>query len=90
MRRLLLICEGLVDACGRSVLKSILVIFVFYFSINELMATVEILVFGERFSHWGDPVLQIIFIAFTLQVVYVAGMIKAIQLEDEDKKGGEL
>tara|TARA_R110000851_G_C12772284_1_gene534339 strand:+ start:285 stop:563 length:279 start_codon:yes stop_codon:yes gene_type:complete len=86
MKKLLLIAEGLINACGGSVLKSILVIFIFYFSINQLMATVEILVFGERFGHWGDIVLQIIFIAFALEVVYIAGIIKAIEFEIEEIK----
>ena len=65
MKKLWAIPELLIDACGGSVLKSILVIFIFYFALNELMATIEILIFGERFSHWGDPALQIIFIAFS-------------------------
>jgi hypothetical protein len=93
MKKIWLISELLIDACGGSVLKSIIVIFVFYFTANELMGTVEILIFGERFSHWGDPALQIIFIAFYLDVVYVAGMMHAIKFQvkkDKSKKDGDV
>jgi hypothetical protein len=49
---------------------AVLTVFLFYVAFNAMEASVETLIFGERFLHWLDPVFQLIGMAYAGCVVW--------------------
>ncbi|MCP5004961.1 MAG: hypothetical protein GY941_13655 [Planctomycetes bacterium] len=45
-------------------------VMLFYVMVNVLEAGIETLLYGDRFHHWLDPVLQLGFIAYSAYAVY--------------------
>lgn len=52
---------------------AVLTVFLFYMAFNGVEASVETLIFGERFLHWLDPIFQLLFMGYAgLTVWYCA------------------
>jgi threonine/homoserine/homoserine lactone efflux protein len=60
----------LAKASGYNPFISTLVVMLFYIGFVAFEATIERLVFGERFEHWLDPIFCLIFIAYAALSVY--------------------
>ncbi len=50
------------------------VVFLFYLLFSLFEAAVEVLVFGERFEHWLDPLFVGCFIAYSAYAVYACAV----------------
>ena len=53
---------------------AVLVVMFFYIMLNTAMASIEKLVFGERFVHYLDPLIGCAFIAYAAYVVYACAV----------------
>lgn len=74
----------LVKACSLSPVWTTIVNMLFYVWVNLLIAQVEKLIFGERFEHWGDPIVVLVFIAYSGYCIYICSLIKqGFTLQDE-------
>ena len=52
---------------------AVLTVFLFYVAFNGVEASVETLIFGERFLHWLDPIFQLLAMGYAgLTVWYCA------------------
>lgn len=60
----------LARSCNGNPLMTTGVVILFYLMTNALMATLETLLYGERFEHWLDPVLQVSAIAYSAYAVW--------------------
>lgn len=60
----------LAKACSGNPVLSTVVIMLFYVMLNLCMASIETLLFGNRFPHWGDVVFQAAAIAYAAYCVY--------------------
>lgn len=49
---------------------SVIVVGLFYIAFNFFLASIERLIFGERFEHYLDPAFSLIFIGFAGYSVY--------------------
>ena len=70
MNMLIKSIKVLVMAADGSPLRVVGVVFMAYLMFNMLLATIERLIFGERFEHWLDPVFIIFFAAYGSLSVY--------------------
>lgn len=60
----------LVQACEGSPISTTIVVIIFFMMVTVLEATFEKLVFGYRFEHFVDVIIQIAFIAYAAYAVY--------------------
>ncbi len=60
----------LAQACEGSPISTTVVVMLFFVMFNVLEATVEKLVFGERFEHFLDPIFGLAFIGYSAYAVY--------------------
>ena len=59
----------LVRASSGNPVLSTATILLFYVMFNLVLAGVEILIFGERFEHWLDPIFAMLFMAYSAYAV---------------------
>jgi hypothetical protein len=60
----------LAQACDGSPVSTTVVVMLFYVMFNVLEATIETLIFGERFEHFLDPIFILAFIGYSAYAVY--------------------
>ena len=60
----------LAQACEGSPISSTVVVMLFFVMFNVMEATVEKLIFGERFEHFLDPLFSLAFIGYSAYAVY--------------------
>jgi hypothetical protein len=61
---------ALAKACDGNPVTSIATIMLFYLMFSLVEATVEKLIYGERFVHWLDPFFMCAFIAYSAYAVW--------------------
>ncbi|WP_456377738.1 hypothetical protein [Thiolapillus sp.] len=59
----------LAEACGGNPVLTTATIMLFYVFFNMFEASVEIMLFGDRFTHWLDPIFSLLFIAYSAHTV---------------------
>lgn len=62
------LCLG--KSVGGNPVFALIVICLFYLFFSHIESQVEELIFGQRFQHWGDPVISILFMAYAVYAVY--------------------
>jgi len=67
----------LAQATEGSPILAIIIVCLFYLAANGLSATIETLITGDRFSHWGDPVISLLFMAYAAYAVYGCALYRA-------------
>ena len=60
----------LAQACDGSPVTSTIVVMLFYVCFSFVEANTEILIFGERFAHFLDPVFALVGIGYAAYAVY--------------------
>lgn len=60
----------IVRSTGANPVTSIIVVMLFYIMVNITEGQIEKLIFGERFEHWGDPIIALLFIAYSAYTVW--------------------
>jgi len=55
---------------------SIIAVFLFWLAFNLVLATVERLLFGERFEHWLDPIFGLAFMAYAGWTVWICAEVQ--------------
>ena len=60
----------LAQACDGSPVTSTIVVMLFYVCFSFVGANTEILIFGERFAHFPDPVFALVGIGYAAYSVY--------------------
>lgn len=76
----------LAKACGGNPALSTVCVMLFYVMLNVCMANVEILLFGERFEHWGDIIAQMFFIGYAGYCVYACAVFNSESWRDAEEK----
>lgn len=61
---------ALVRASDGNPVISVLTLMLFYVMFNFLEAQVEMLIFGERFEHWLDPLFVLVLIGYSAYSVW--------------------
>jgi threonine/homoserine/homoserine lactone efflux protein len=64
----------LAASCKGNPVTSTLVVILFFVFFNIIEASVEKLIFGERFEHWLDPIFGILFIAYGAYAVWACAV----------------
>lgn len=70
MNKIQLATYRLAQACEGSPISTTVVVMLFFVMFNVIEATVEKLVFGERFEHFLDPIFGLAFIGYSAYAVY--------------------
>ena len=60
----------LAQACEGSPVSTTVVVMLFFIGFNTVEASIERLIFGERFEHFLDPVFALVFIGYAAYAVY--------------------
>ena len=60
----------LAQACDGSPVTSTIVVMLFYVAFNFVEANIEVLIFGEMFAHFLDPVFALAGIGYAAYSVY--------------------
>lgn len=68
----------LIKACNLNPLLSTLTICLFYIMFDLVLASIEIIIFGERFVHVLDVVFQLMFIFYAAYSVYICAYFKDV------------
>ena len=68
---------------GNPVLATVTV-FIFWLAFNLIEATIEKLVFGERFEHWLDPIFGIAFMAYAAWCVWICAEVQVGKINRSD------
>ena len=68
-------------ACDDNPISTTAVVFLAMLFFNIIEATIEKLIFGERFEHWLDPIFMGCFIAWASYAVYMCSLIKLARTE---------
>lgn len=66
----------LVKASNGNPIISTLVIVIFHVAFDRLEMKIEILLFGEHFVHWLDPIFILGFIAYAVYAIWIGGIYK--------------
>ena len=57
-------------------------IMLFFVMFNLVEASIETLIFGERFGHWLDPVFALMFIGYAAYAVYICAAVNRNNSQD--------
>ena len=68
---------ALVKASGGNPVLSTATVILFVVLFNIFCASIEFLIFGERFVHWLDPIFTALFITYAGYVVWICGKYNA-------------
>jgi hypothetical protein len=68
---------ALAKASSGNPVLSTATVMLFYVMFNLLEANIEKLLFGERFEHWLDPILMLVFIAYSGYAVWWCAIFNA-------------
>jgi len=60
----------LAKSCDGNPVLTTVTVMLFYVMFNIVMASIERLIFGDRFEHWLDPVFMCAWIAYSAYAVY--------------------
>lgn len=60
----------LAQACDGSPVSSTIVVMLFFIGFNMVEASIEKLIFGERFEHLLDPIFALAFMGYAAYAVY--------------------
>lgn len=74
MNRLQTATMALAKASSGNPVMSTATVMLFYVMFNLVLASIEKLIFGERFEHWLDPVFASAFIAYSAYSVYYCAL----------------
>jgi len=74
---------ALARASNGNPVLSTLTVMLFFVMFNVLEATIEKLMFGERFEHWLDPFFMLAFIAYSAYSVWWCSIFNSIKERDE-------
>lgn len=64
---------------------SVIVVGLFYVAFNLVLASIEGLIFGERFEHIADPIFALAFIAFAGCSVHGCALYNTAKCQGGDK-----
>lgn len=70
MNKLQIATMALAKASGGNPVISTVTVMLFFVMFNLVLASIEKLIFGERFEHWLDPIFGTAFIAYSAYAVY--------------------
>ena len=83
--------QSLAKASGGNPVISTITVMLFSLMVNVLEAKMEVLLFGDRFDHWGDPLLTVLGIAYSAYAVYWCAELnskKDTTIQSEEKADG--
>jgi hypothetical protein len=74
----------LVAASDADPVRTSITIMIFYIMFNMALATLEALIWGERFEHWLDPVFVIMFMAYMAHAVFWCAAVQVTRMEKKN------
>ena len=83
MNRLQRITYKLAQACDGNPVGTTVIVMLFFVMFSVLEATVEKLIFGERFEHLLDPLFQLAFIAYSAYAVCWCAVFNGLKQRQE-------
>lgn len=69
--------KTLAKACNGNPVLTTACVMLFYVMLNICMASIETLVFGNRFDHWGDVIFQLALIGYAAYCVYMCAIVNS-------------
>lgn len=64
MSKIIQSAKVVANSCGGNPILAMLVVFGFYLFFNMILAHIETLIWGERFPHWVDVPVALMFMAY--------------------------
>ena len=78
----------LAQACEGSPVSTTVVVMLFFIGFNTVEASIERLIFGERFEHFLDPVFALVFIGYAAYAVYWCAVFNSTKASNAKITGG--
>ena len=64
----------LAESCKGNPVLSTVVVIMFFLMFDVVLTGIEKLIFGERFEHWIDPIIGVLFIAYAAYGVWACAV----------------
>ena len=72
--KIMFVCTVIAKASGFNPFLSILTVIFYFFMFNLLESTIEMLIFGDAFTHWLDPIFTVFFIVISSITTYICAI----------------